>query len=352
MNKLSKTGLSALCGSLTAVSAVNAGELAVSGGADMSWLSNGGAVMGNPIGIGSNMTFSGSGELDMGWTYTLNIVHTNKAAYSATDLTMDMGSLGKINIDQGTGNGIKAFDDKMPTAWEEPWGAGLGTGIQLVSGIGGGGMDVAYTTPKILGTVLSVGYNRSGTTSANNDKGASGAGGESAKGIYDATIHINPTLGTDALSGLNLYAGASTTPYHGGHAASTNAHQGIGDRYEAVGAVTYAYGPISLGYMWGGENTGLRSSGSVDYYKNTAWGVAFNVNDDLSISYGEHDSRKGFGNQSSDENVSTHVESLQIAYSIGGASIRWAESEADNTYYSTAVGNDVDGRTISVSLAF
>ena len=61
MNKLTKVGVSALCGSLAAVSAANAGELTVTGGVDMSWISLPKENTGNPLGIGSNVSFSGSG---------------------------------------------------------------------------------------------------------------------------------------------------------------------------------------------------------------------------------------------------------------------------------------------------
>ena len=39
MNKLTKLGVSALCGSLAAVSSANAGELTATGSIDMSWIS-------------------------------------------------------------------------------------------------------------------------------------------------------------------------------------------------------------------------------------------------------------------------------------------------------------------------
>ena len=52
MNKMTKLGVSALCGSLAAVSAANAGALSVSGGIDMSWVSFDVEVTGSPIGIG------------------------------------------------------------------------------------------------------------------------------------------------------------------------------------------------------------------------------------------------------------------------------------------------------------
>ena len=69
MNKLTKVGLSALCGSLTAASAAYAGEVSVSGGATASYQSTSKRVTGNPIGINTGLTFTGSGELDGGQTY-------------------------------------------------------------------------------------------------------------------------------------------------------------------------------------------------------------------------------------------------------------------------------------------
>ena len=51
MNKLSKLGVSALCGSLAAISTANAGDLTVTGGVHVTWLSKEDAVTGNPIGM-------------------------------------------------------------------------------------------------------------------------------------------------------------------------------------------------------------------------------------------------------------------------------------------------------------
>ena len=119
MNKLTKVGCSALCGSLAAMVSANAGTLTVTGGADMTWMSKGNtSTTGNPIGIGSNMTFNGGGELDNGWTFDLDIALANGGAYSSTVINLDMGGLGKLNFNSGdSGNGIQAYDDKMPTAW-------------------------------------------------------------------------------------------------------------------------------------------------------------------------------------------------------------------------------------------
>ena len=107
--------------------------LTVTGGADLTWLSKS-TTTGNPLGIGSNFNIKGSGELDNGWTFDVTTAFTNVGAYSAANITLDMGGLGKFNFNQGnSGNGIAAYDDKMPTAWEESWGAGQSTGIRLAS---------------------------------------------------------------------------------------------------------------------------------------------------------------------------------------------------------------------------
>ena len=96
MNKMTKLGVSALCGSLAAVSAANAGELTVTGGIDMSWLSLENDTTGNPIGMGSNLTFSGSGELDNGWGVALSVAMTNQDAYSNTNVVVTVPSMGDI----------------------------------------------------------------------------------------------------------------------------------------------------------------------------------------------------------------------------------------------------------------
>jgi outer membrane protein OmpU len=350
MNKLTKVGLSALCGSLAAVSAANAGEMTVTGGVDMSWMSKDGGdgVTGNPIGIGSNLTFKGSGELDNGWTFDVTVAMLNQDAYSNTNVTITMGGLGKLDFNQGnSGNGIDALDDKMPTAWEEPWGAGLGTGVQLVSGIGTQ-QNVQYTTPTIFGTTLSFAVAPDTGAADAADNANSSAESVSGKG-YDATININPSMGTEILSGLNLFVGAHTTEMYR-DAFSANPGN---DKYQATGGLTLDIGPISLGYQASGIDTGNNTTGTdVAYYKNNFYGIAFNINDDLSVSYGNHESEKGFVNPGAVETVDMDIDSYQIAYSMGGASFRYATTDVTNGSYQTTNTYDKEARVVSVSLAF
>ena len=136
--------------------------------------------VGNPIGLGSNMTFTGSGELENGSTVTLNVVHTNTANYSSSNLTWDIPGLGKLGVNQ-LYNGIDRIDDKMPTAWEETWGTAVGTGIQTVSGVGGG-MNVNWTSTQDMGGLsMHAAYSpKAKTGGGNNDKSSSGV----AAGTY------------------------------------------------------------------------------------------------------------------------------------------------------------------------
>ena len=51
-------------------------------------------------------------------------------------------------------------------------------------------------------------------------------------------------------------------------------------------------------------------------------------------------------------NVTTDAESIQLAYTIGGASIRYAEADVDNGSYNTGTAFDKDARVLSLALAF
>jgi len=350
MNKLTKIGCSALCGSLAAMSAASAGDLTVTGGVDMSWVSIDSATTGNPIGMGSNLTFKGSGELDNGWAFDLTVANLNGSAFSAADVSITMGGAGSLQVNQGNGNGLGAYDDKMPTAWEEPWGAGLNPGVKLVGGVGTS-MNLQYTSPTWGGSKFVFAYAPEVGASDTADKTASGAANADLESGYDAIFHINPSLGTEILSGLNLYIGAS---YKEKAEKNINKTQ---DQADATGQITYDIGPLSLGYGFSGLVTGYENSTNAGYYKSHMYGIAFNINDDLSVSYGYHDSRmedihEGAGDKGAEGGRYVEVSSIQAAYSMGGASIRLAQVDADNVGFSSAASADQEATVLSVSLAF
>ena len=350
MKKISKYGLSALCGSLAAISAANAGELNVKGGATATWSSNEGDVSGNPIGLSSGITFTGAGELDNGSTFSLTLTNADQSAFSAASINIVTPSLGSISIASATGgNGIGGYDDKMPTAWEETWGTSLGTGIDLAKGVGSS-MNVAYTTPAFAGTTLSVAWAPQNGGGSVNDKAVGGDKGDNLGDGMDIVLNTNQEVMGSA---VNAYVGYSNTERDPVSKAGLNPDS-YDDREEGVAGLVVTLGPVVAGLQKTAEYTGnTQTQTDVFGYANTAYGVAFNVNDNLSVSYGKMESKKGFVSQTvGGETIKMTVESYQVAYTVGGASIKIAESEVDNQTYNTADGNDKEGTTVALSLAF
>jgi len=335
MNKITKLGVSALCGSLAAVSAANAGDLSVTGGVDMTWISMDDEITGNPIGIGSNMTFAGSGELDNGWGVALSIAAKNRLAYSTTNVTVTIPSMGDLRIGQGgSGTGIDRMDDVTPNVWEEAYATGLTNGIQTVNGASGGtGIE---WTPDMLpdGVTARLFFTPDVSGSANNDGAGSGAGGSGSG--YDATLELGEAV--TGVSGLTVGGGIATV--------NQETTAGKGDAKDATVYATYAMGGLTLGYQWSEADLGT-TTGALQY-DNDGYGITFAINDDLSIGYNHYESDQ----TNSGGDVTNEATSMQIAYSVGGASIRLAEGSSDNQDYQTATGYDKDNTILSVSLAF
>jgi len=306
MNKMTKLGVSALCGSLAAVSAANSADLTVAGGVDMTWMSFDDATTGNPLGLGSNYTISGSGEMDNGWSVALSIAMKNKNIYSNTTATITIPALGDIRVDGGvSGTGIDRIDDVTPNVWEEAYGVGLGNGIQTVAGISGAQL-IEYT-PNMLpdGLTVNAAWTASAAGSQVNDGTTGGGESESAKkGGYG--LAITATDAMTGMAGLTLYGGLAKTEIDNG-AADGNYD---GDVEDMTFAANYAVGSFTVGYQWSESD------------------------------------------QTSTTNVTNKASSIQLAYSVGGASVRLARASSDNAAYQTTALYDKDVTTISVALAF
>jgi outer membrane protein OmpU len=331
MNKITKLGVSALCGSLAAVSSANAGELTATGGIDMTWISMDDEITGNPIGIGSNYSLSGSGELDNGWGVALTIAAKNAMAYSNTNVVVTIPSLGDLRISAGvSGSGIDRMDDVTPNVWEEAYATGLSTGINTVGGISGS-TNIEWT-PNMLpdGITARVAYTPDHSGSMNIDKSYSGISTSQGVG-YDVTVVVSDAI--TGMSGLTVGGGMS------------NRDVPAGDIEEQTLYATYAVGGLTVGYQWSEEDLGTTSG--AQQYDNDGYGITFAINDDLSVGYNHYESE-----QTNTTNVTAEATSFQIAYSMGGASIRLAEGQADNMDYQTGTAYDRDNTVLSVSLAF
>jgi len=340
MNKMTKLGVSALCGSLAAVSAANSADLTVAGGVDMTWMSFDDATTGNPLGLGSNYTISGSGEMDNGWSVALSIAMKNKNIYSNTTATVTIPSLGDIRVDGGiSGTGIDRIDDVTPNVWEEAYGVGLSNGIQTVAGISGAQL-IEYT-PNMLpdGLTINAAWSPNTGSSQVNDK-ATGVDESINEGGYG--VAITATDAMTGMSGLTLYGGLAKIELDHANGGSAN-HDG--DQEDMTFAANYAVGSFTVGYQWSESDLGI--SASEQEYQNEGYGITFQVNDDLSIGYNHYES-----DQTSTTDVTSKASSIQLAYSVGGASVRIARASSNNEDYQTTALYDKDVTTISVALAF
>jgi len=336
MNKLNKIGVSALCGSLAAISAANAGDLTVTGGAALTWTSLSGQVTGNPIGIASDFGLKGSGELDNGWTVDLSIAHADVGAYSNASVTIGVPGVGDILFNQGgSGTGIQRMDDMTPTVWEEADGAGLSATINKIAG-GSAGATIEVT-PSGLPDGLTGKFAYTPDADGGSSVSDKGVGGDStyAGSAWDVTLTATEDL--HGVAGLTLYGGISEVTQ------DTHAGAVSGDREEDVFGIKYAMGSFTAGYQQSTEKTGLTGTAE---YENTAYGITFSVNDDLSIGYGHVESDKsGTANDA-------EADSIQAAYTMGGATFRIAEVDVENNAYTSAANADNTATIISLGLAF
>jgi outer membrane protein OmpU len=334
MNKLSKLGVSALCGSLAAVSAANAGDLTATGGATITYLSEEGAVTGNPIGMTSAVSFIGEGELENGWNVKMTIGGNDAGAYSATNVIVSLPGLGDIRIDQGaSGTGIARMDDMTPSVYEEADGAGIGSGITKTLGVNTGTtIEITPSDAMPAGLTARFAFSKDADGGNVNDKAAGGASAELGSG-YDITLEAGSEL--TGIDGLTLFGGISEIEQY------QNSTTTSGDRSEQTWGVKYATGGFTLGFQMSDEETG--QTGNTDY-ENTYYGVTFNVNDDLSIGYNHVES-----DEKSTTPVTAEADSFQASYTMGGATFSIAEVDITNRAYGTV---DPNGTVISMGLAF
>jgi outer membrane protein OmpU len=335
MNKLTKIGVSALCGSLAAISAANAGDLSVTGGADLTWMSKHDSTTGNPIGIGSNYTLSGSGDLENGWSVSLSIAMTNANAYSNTNVTIGIPGLGDVRIDQGvSGTGIQRMDDMTPNVWEEADGTGQSAGIVKPNGVAAGA-NIEFSNLEAAPDGLDIKFAISADADSGSTVGDKASGGSSGAQESGWDLTLSATEDLHGVAGLSVYGGISQVEQQ------QNASTHNGDNEETVMGITYAAGNFSFGYAQTDNDTGLTAASS---YENTMYSVTFNVNDDLSIGYNHAESDKAADSDDAE------AESFQVAYTMGGASIRLARAQTDNVNYVADVNQDAT--VISLGLAF
>ena len=326
---------------LFAVSTAQAGEMTVTGSMQATYQSEPDKVTGNPLGMDREITFAGSTELDNGMNMSVMQDFGDDGTFGDAKITFgNVGGLVDIYI--GTdGSEVDAIDDITPTAFEEANGSGSGT-YQDVGGLAAEmGIGFKASLP-ILGTVSGQYIPRAdGSESA--DKTASGSLGTKGAGteiVVKTPMGDLPFVG-DFLGGNTLTVGYAEEEMS--QAANTS------DRFEITAALTGSIGNFSYGYQVEHIDAGQTAAATdAVFYRVDSIGLAYAVNDALSISYNMMEQKQH--NVAADSSFEQETDAINIGYTVGGLTFGFQDASTDNANMVKDAKDDT--RTVSVKAAF
>ena len=343
MNNFKKIGLTALAGSLAAVSA-NAIELSVTGETTVSYVKNTAdktsAIGGQGIGTSTGIYFNGSGELENGFTVTSFSALEDGAAtsLSSSQLNVTMGSMGTVTFAQAGGTNANGIDDVTPKVAEEAWDQGYSVLQSFGSSTNSGAIAYKSAPVEVEGFTMTFGLDY--------DPAATVGGAD-----HDAT----PTKAMGVGSG-NAIVVKLTSPLGitlGAGRELVNGQPNHADAENITAYALYSMGPVSLGYQGyyldNGSADGVTGNGATADYSGAAYSVAFNVNDDLSVGYQVVDeTQESFaGTKAADR----EIKSITAAYSTGGMTVSVQQTKTDNRGFAAA-GSEIDVDNMQVTLSF
>jgi len=320
MNTFKKIGLTALAGSLVAVS-VNAADLSVTGGAGITFAGQDKTTKGNGWSMTDNMTFAGSAELDNGWTVGTSFLLDNSdgvanQVFDTRTLTINMNDMGTLTMHgHDGGSAMNDVDDVMPYAGgNEGWdlvGTAATAKFGRVAGTGGTNSFKYNNSSLMDGLSVTASYQPSNSTQIEGTVSYAVA----YTGVEGLTVGYgadeNGLLGTAAIDAETMY-------------------------------IKYAYGPITVGMQE--SETDANTSANSDEF--SAMGISYAVSDDLTISYSE--SAYDAGDKASDEEHTM----IGASYTMGSMSLAVSVNDVKNMGGSTATVDDVSGYEVALSFAF
>ena len=319
MNKFKKVGLSALAGSLVAMSA-HAADVSMSGGASVGMYQESEADK-TKFYNNDSITFTVTGETDGGITITNTIeldassAHTGGTDNAITTFAMD--GLGTITYGRhGASSVVGGWDSIAPTAYEEVWDAvetAASVANNVIGGKAGNGLW-RYDSPTVSGVTFSASYDSTAETG-------------SVSGYSDFGVQIAPEM----VDGLSI--GFATGEYE--------ETAGVDMDVETVW-VKYAYGPVTVSYQESEEDAATAANSN----DSEEWGISYAVSDDLSISYGEHTHNDGLDSSANNQEST----GMSISYTMSGVTIAASFNETANADNSSAEDNE--GYEVNLSFAF
>ncbi len=357
MNTLKKIGLTALGTSLVAGSAY-AGEITASGDAGYTFKSEEIGVRSDEgYGYNHDITFSGSAELDNGFTVSTTMILVEAATLSSSNVALTMGGMGTITIGGGLGGVGGGFDAVTPFAYEENHdGMATTTAIDSVGALSDGNA-ILYAAP-----TLDLGGATVDITAGYTPEAGDAVTGEGAVSAQSSTFGSATTLGVK-VGVAGLTAGIMGEEVQG-ETSTVDGATRRGDAMSATWFANYSFGPVSVGYQKAGLDHGLNAAATAattaktiaaagGFFESEMMSIAFNVNENLSVSYGELTETYNAQDNASTAiaNVDMESDSIQFAYTMGSMSIKGYQTQTDNPGWDSNADSNTETE-IAVNFAF
>ena len=327
---------------LFAVSTAHAGEMTVTGSMQATYQSEPDRTTGNPLGMDREIKFAGSTELDNGMNMSVMQDFGDDGAFGDGKITFgNVGGL--VDIYVGTdGSELDAIDDITPSAFEEANGSGSGTYQDVGTLAAEMGIGIKASLP-IIGTVQAQ-YVPKADGAESGDKVASGdtsgTKGSGMEVVVKTALGDLPVVGS-FLGGNTLTLGYAEEEME--RVANTT------DRHEATVALTGSIGNLSYGYQVEHIDGGQTAAATdAVFYNVESIGLAYAVNDALSISYNMMEQKQH--NVAADSSFEQETDAINIGYTVGGLTLGFQDASTDNANMVKDAKDDT--RTISVKAAF
>jgi outer membrane protein OmpU len=298
-----------------------AGDLAVTGAAEMSVINHDHKSTGKTIAMANSVNFAGSGETDGGLTVNLSFELDNGAEagggpFDNHKVSVGSDSLGTLTVHGHGGSNAAAAVDATASGdlWDNTLGITTATanaGLTPKAGPSGAGL-VVYTLPAVAdGVALNVSYDSEGE----NDEGSTALGL-----VYTGIEGLTVSLGT----------------------GNDQSDSQVEADYTTMKAA-YVYSSITAAISASEYD---HTSASKDQ-EVKSWGLTYTVTDDISVSYGQDTI------ENSQDTADVEVDGITASYTSGGMTVTAKQIGGDNVDgSSTGVNNNNEMFKLSASFAF
>lgn len=364
MKKITKI-ITVVLTSVALFTSAYAGELTVTGNAKAAYnITSGYSNVEKGLGIANHLDFTGTGETDFGtFKYSIQQEPGTDGVQDIVDqsltLTTSIGTLG-VFVSEG---GLDLEDGATRSVYSRPTDSGGPDGVQDNPDISSFN-NVQYHTPAgllpfgIVGKIAyapdangaTVNLSTGAVTGGGPINDANDTGGTLTRGTTTIGSAVAYQITAAPIAGLSIGANYMSMEEQG--LAAANVAQ---DGESGAAFLKYDAGAFGLGISKAlyAPFAATQVGQGVEYYDQMNYSVAFNVNENLSISYEIEKSEKVVAETAGatqSANVEAESRGIQAAYTVGGLTLAVAHNSHDNVSYNA--GKNADNTVFAVTMAF